>query len=138
MAEDAKPYAPVPVQGGLVAYLTVDGALRAAEFYARAFGAETVAGMPPDEQGRTMHVHLVVNGSSLMLGDGFPEHGHPAVPLAGTVMTLMVEDIQAWWDRALAAGATPIMAPKEMFWGDTYARLTDPFGVPWALNQIKR
>src|SRR5690606_33828781 len=54
-----------PVKGGVVAYLQVDGAMKAAEFYKRAFGAEIVGAHPPDEQGRTMHVHLYINGSSL-------------------------------------------------------------------------
>ena len=129
---------PVPTKGGLVAYLTVEGAVKAGEFYARAFGAETAALMPLDEKGRTMHLHLYVNGSSLMLSDSFPEHGHPYVPAQGFNLTLMVDDIGAWWERAIAAGATPLMAPAEMFWGDTYAQLKDPFGVTWAMNQAKR
>lgn len=133
-ATDTKPAA-VPVKGGLVAYLTLDGALAAADFYARAFGAETVASYPPDDKGRTMHVHLHVNGSSLMLSDAYPEHGCPYEPTQGVAMTLMVEDISAWWERALAAGATPLMPPTRMFWGDTYARLKDPCGVTWAMNQ---
>ena len=58
-------------------YLSVDGASRAAEFYARAFGAEEVARHPVDEKGRTMQIHLYVNGGSLMLSDAYPEHGHP-------------------------------------------------------------
>jgi PhnB protein len=133
-ATDTKP----AVKGGLVAYLSLDGALTAAEFYGRAFGAETVASYPPDAQGRTMHVHQHVNGSSLMLSDPFPEHGCPHEPMQGVTMTLMVDDIGAWWDRAVAAGATALMPPTEMFWGDTYARLKDPFGVTWAMNQERR
>ena len=58
-----------PVLGGVVAYLQVDGAVKAAEFYQRAFGAKLAGMHPPDEKGRTMHVHLHVNGSSLMLSD---------------------------------------------------------------------
>ncbi|KAB1074081.1 VOC family protein [Methylobacterium planeticum] len=134
---DAKP-APCPTKGGLVAYLTVDGAMKAAEFYARAFGAETAAAIPPDEQGRTMHVHLYVNGSSLMLSDAFPEHGHPLQAPQSFNMTLMVDDIAAWWARATEAGATPLMPPTDMFWGDRYAQLRDPFGVVWAMNQQTR
>ena len=55
------------VKGGAIAYLTVDGAVKAAEFYQQAFAAEVVAMHPPDDKGRTMHVHLYVNGSSIML-----------------------------------------------------------------------
>lgn len=129
--------AAVPVKGGLVAYLTVDGASKAAEFYAAAFGAEKAAAYPPDEQGRTMHIHLYVNGSSLMLSDAFPDHGHPLQAPQSFTMTLMVDDIEAWWGRAVEAGATALMPPTEMFWGDRYAQLRDPFGVIWALNQQK-
>ena len=85
-----------------------------------------------------MHLHLYINGSSLMLSDAFPEHGHVYQPAQGFNLTLMVDDIGAWWERAIAAGATPLMAPAEMFWGDTYARLRDPFGVIWAMNQPRR
>lgn len=127
-------HGPVPVKGGLVAYLALDGALKAADFYVRAFGAELASAVPPDEQGRTMHVHLYVNGSSLMLSDAYPEHGHPLRAPQGYTMTLMVEDIEAWWARALEAGATPLMPPTDMFWGDRYAQLRDPFGVIWAMN----
>ncbi len=65
--EATQPGPAVPPKGGVVAYLTLDGALRAADFYRNAFGAEILASVPPDEKGRTMHVHLVVNGTSVML-----------------------------------------------------------------------
>lgn len=137
---ETKPAAltPVPVKGGVVAYLQVDGALRAAEFYQRAFGAVQALAYPPDDKGRTMHVHLYINGSSVMLGDPFPEHGHPLQAPAGFNLTLMVDDIEAAWQRAIDAGATPLMPPADMFWGDRYAQLRDPFGVTWAMNQGKR
>ncbi|HJY42821.1 MAG TPA: hypothetical protein VJ303_16325, partial [Steroidobacteraceae bacterium] len=63
------------VRGGVVAYLLVDGASKASEFYQRAFAASEIARQPVDEKGRTMHVHLYVNGSSLMLCDPYPEYG---------------------------------------------------------------
>lgn len=126
-----------PVRSGLVAYLTLGGALRAAEFYTRALGAEIAAAVPPDEQGRTMHVHLYLNGASLMLSDAFPEYGHALQPPQAFTLTLIVEDIDAWWRRAIEAGASAVKEPEEMFWGDRYAQLRDPFGVLWALNQPK-
>jgi uncharacterized glyoxalase superfamily protein PhnB len=122
------------VLGGLVAYLQVDGAVKAAQFYERAFGAR-IAGMhPPDEQGRTMHVHLHLNGSSLMLSDAYPEHGHPLEKPQGFSLMLMVPDIDARFAHAVAAGATAVMPPADMFWGDRYGQLRDPFGVLWAMN----
>jgi len=59
------------VLGGVVPYLSVNGATKAAEFYGRAFGAREVARHPVDQQGRTMHIHLHINGASLMLSDAF-------------------------------------------------------------------
>jgi len=121
-------------KGGLVAYLTVEGAVKAASFYEKAFGAETATVIPPDERGRTMHVHLYVNGSSLMLSDAYPEHGHPFRDPAGFSLTLMVEDVDTWFNRAIEAGCTATTPPADMFWGDRYAALKDPFGVAWAMN----
>ena len=123
------------VRGGLTAYLQVDGAAKASEFYQRAFGAAEVARHPLDEKGRTMHVHLYVNGSSLMLGDAYPEYGHALQTPAAFNLTLQVDDIDAWWSRAVAAGATVVMPVQEMFWGARYGQLRDPFGVLWSMNQ---
>ncbi|MCR5874317.1 VOC family protein [Phenylobacterium sp. J426] len=122
-------------KGGVVAYLNVEGALRAAEFYVKAFGAEIASQMPPDDQGRTMHVHLYVNGSSVMLSDFYPEHGHAFEKPQAFSLTLIVDDIDAWHRRAVAAGATTTTEPQKMFWGDYYGEVVDPFGVRWAMNQ---
>ncbi|MFB9948145.1 VOC family protein [Rhizobium puerariae] len=128
--------APSPVRGGLVAYLQVDGAMKAAEFYRKAFGAETESFHPIDDEGRTMHVHLYVNGSSLMLGDAYPEHGYPLEkPQAFTIfLPLSSADIDAWWKRAVDAGLEVVVDLQVMFWGDRYGQLRDPFGVAWAMN----
>ncbi|MFS8037966.1 VOC family protein [Xanthobacter sp. AM11] len=124
------------VKGGLTPYLTVDGAMKAADFYVRAFGAQIAAALPTDEKGRSCHVHLYVNGSSLMLSDHFPEYcPEPAAAPAGFNLTLQVGDIDAAVARAEAAGATVTMPIAEMFWGARYAQVRDPFGVVWAFNQ---
>jgi uncharacterized glyoxalase superfamily protein PhnB len=127
-----------PTLGGLIAYLTVDGTRRAADFYTRAFGAEEAYCVPPDEKGRTMHLHLYINGSSLMLSDGYPEHGHPAERPQGFAMQLLVDDLDFWWDRAVKAGAEVIMPAQKMFWGDRYGQLRDPFGITWAINEPRK
>lgn len=136
--ETSQPTALPPTRGGVIAYLTVDGAMRASAFYQEAFAAELAAAIPVDEKGRTMHVHLYLNGSSLMLSDAFPEHGHPLQSPQSFSLMLPVDDIAAWWDRAVAAGATVVMPYQEMFWGDVYGQLRDPFGVIWAMNQSKQ
>jgi uncharacterized glyoxalase superfamily protein PhnB len=138
MISTHQPEAPAPVKGGLVPYLTVAGATKAADFYVRAFGAEIATAMPADDQGRTMHVHLHVNGASLMLSDAFPEHGHSLQPPQAFTLMLMVDDIDARYARAVEAGATAEMPLADMFWGDRYGQLRDPFGVLWAMNQPKR
>jgi PhnB protein len=127
----------VPVKGGVVAYVTVDGAMKAAEFYKRAFGAEIAAAHPADDKGRTMHVHLYINDGSLMLSDAYPEHGHPLKKPQAFALTLNIGDIDAWWKRAVEAGAEVVMPVADMFWGARYGQLRDPFGVDWALNQPK-
>lgn len=126
------------VKGGAVPYLQVDGAMKAAAFYERAFGAERAAFYPPDETGRTMHVHLYINGSSVMLGDPYPEHGHPLEKPQGFSIVLEVDDIDAWWKRAVDAGAEVVMPVSEMFWGARYGQVRDPFGVLWGMNQPTR
>jgi len=121
-------------KGGLVTYVTVNGAAKASEFYQKAFGAELAAMHPPDDKGRTMHVHLYVNGSSLMFSDAYPEHGHPLREPASFTLTLIVSDVDSWFERAIRAGCTATTPPADMFWGDRYAALKDPFGVAWAMN----
>lgn len=136
---DQPAYADKPLPkalGGLTGYLQVDGAFKAAEFYAKAFGAEQVHAYPPDEKGRTMHVHLYVNGSSLMLGDAYPEYGHPLQAPQGFTMQLHLDEdnIDEWWRRAVDAGCEITTPLQVMFWGDRWGALRDPFGVAWAMN----
>lgn len=120
------------VKGGAVPYLMLDGAIRAAEFYTKALAAEVAATHPPDDKGRTMHVHVYINGASVMLGDPYPEHGHPLRAPAAFTITLPVQDVDAWYARAIDAGCSATMPPSNMFWGDRYGQVTDPFGVAWA------
>ena len=119
---------------GVIPYLTVVGAAKAIDFYKTAFAA-IEHDRRPTEDGRLMHGHLEINNGSLMLSDAFPEHGYPHQPSTSFTMTLMVEDAQLWWDRAVAAGCEIRMPLDVQFWGDTYGQLTDPFGVGWAVNQ---
>ena len=85
-----------------------------------------------------MHVDLYINGSSVMLSDAYPEYGHALQKPQAFNLTLPVDDIDAWWKRAVDAGATVVMPVADMFWGDRYGQLRDPFGVLWAMNQPKR
>jgi PhnB protein len=127
-----------PTKGTVIPYLQLDGAMKAAEFYKRAFGAELAAVHPVDDKGRTMHVHLYINNGSLMISDFYPEYGHAPAKPQGFNVTLIVDNVDKWHKRAIEAGATGVMGPQDMFWGDRYAQLRDPFGVMWSLNQPKR
>lgn len=119
----------------LTPHLTVAGASDAIEFYKKAFGATELARMGgPD--GRVMHAMLRIGDSPLMLNDEFPEMGgHGPIKLGATAVTvhLYVDDCDAVYDRAVAAGAKGLMPPQDMFWGDRYGRLTDPFGHSWSI-----
>jgi uncharacterized glyoxalase superfamily protein PhnB len=132
---ESRPVPQVETKGGVIAYLAVDGAVKAAEFYCKAFAAEVAAQHPVDEKGRTMHIHLYVNGSSVMLGDFYEEHGHRKVAPQGFTLQLIVDDINAWFDRAVAAGCEAVVPPQKMFWGDIWGQVRDPFGFAWAFNQ---
>ena len=132
---DAPPQANAvpPAVGGIVPYLTPSNASDAADFYVKAFAAKEIYRIPVDENGRTMHVHLLINGNSLMLSDAYPDYGHVWEKPAATSLHLQVDDVDAWFDRAVAAGAEATMPPALMFWGDRYGQLKDPFGFSWSI-----
>ncbi len=126
---------PAPALTGVIAYLSVDGADAAAEFYKTPFGAEVLNRMG-DDKGRAMHIHLAINGGSIMLSDFFPEHGHPVVaPQAYTLLIPATDaNVDAFWERAVTAGCSVVQPLQVMFWGDRYGALKDPYGVSWAMN----
>lgn len=135
MPEDVTSQPHEPVKGGVVPYLTLDGAVAAARFYEKALGAQVMSMVEPDADGRTMHIHLYLNGSSIMLSDAYPDHGHPYRPAQGMTLMLMVEDIHAAYGRAVDAGCEATLKPDKMFWGDTYGEFRCPYGVSWSMNQ---
>jgi PhnB protein len=124
----------------IVAHIVVQGAERAAAFYAEAFGAEEVSRVPvPD--GRLMSVQLRIGGGLLYLADEFPEMGVLAPPtLGGTpvVLGLEVGDADAAFAQAVAAGAQARQPLTDMFWGDRHGQLEDPFGHRWNISQHLR
>jgi PhnB protein len=124
----------------IVAHIVVQGAERAAVFYAEAFGAQEVSRIPvPD--GRLMSVQLRIGGGLLHLADEFVEMGVLAPPtLGGTpvVLALEVDDADAAFARAVAAGAQVRQPLADMFWGDRHGQLDDPFGHRWNISQHLR
>jgi PhnB protein len=121
---------------GLTPHLVVNGATKAIDFYKKAFGAVELTRMPADDGKRLMHAHLKVNGASLMLCDDFPEmRGGKAVGKpAAVTLHLQVDDADKWYARAVKAGAKVAMPIADMFWGDRYGQVTDPFGHLWAIG----
>lgn len=123
----------------VTAYLTIRGAAKAIEFYKQAFGAkELTRSVGPDGQS-LWHAQVKIGDSIVMMSDEFPEAGHTASPetLGGTTcaLQLTVADADASFKRAVDAGAKVVMPPDDMFWGDRYGIVTDPFGHRWAFCQ---
>jgi PhnB protein len=109
-------------------------AAEAAEFYKKAFAAEE-AFRNAAEDGRLMHIHLRINGGSLLMSDEFPEYSQSQVrDMGGFTIHLQVDDADAWWERAVAAGCEVRMPLENQFWGDRYGSLRDPFGVDWSIG----
>ena len=118
----------------LMPYLAVDDASAAIDFYQRAFGAK--------ERGRQaagdsiMHAELEIGDSVIMLSDPFPQAStKPPKELGGTSVSIMtyVEDTDAVYKQAIDAGATSLMEPDDMFWGDRLSSVQDPFGHSWTI-----
>lgn len=125
---------PLPaVSGGIAPYLSPSNATEAADFYIKAFGAQDLYRIPPDEQGRTMHIHLLINGNSLMLSDFYPEHGYPPEKPGAFTLHLQVDDVDKWFERAVAAGCEVVLPVQLMFWGDRYGQVRDPYGFMWSM-----
>lgn len=120
---------------GVTPQLVVAGANDAVRFYQRVFGAdELVRNQAPD--GRVMHCELLLNGGRVLLHDEFPESGlYGPLAVGGIPVTLhlYVPDVDGLFAAAVAAGAEPLMAPTDAFWGDRYAIVRDPFGHRWSL-----
>jgi len=127
---------PIPADmHSLTPHLVCAGAAQAIEFYRKAFGA-VEGGRLPGPDGRLMHAMLRIGDSALMLADEMPEFGALGPKaLSGSPVTvhLYVTDVDAVFAQAVAAGATAKMAPADMFWGDRYGQLIDPFGHHWSI-----
>ena len=116
-------------------YLAVDDASAAIDFYQRAFGAKERVRMPgPGDT--IMHAELEIGDSLVMLADPFPQAStRTPKDLGGTSVNLFVyvEDIDALYKRAIDAGASSLMEPDDMFWGDRFGSVQDPFGHSWTI-----
>jgi PhnB protein len=115
--------------------LAVNNASEAIEFYKRAFGAQERMRMD-GPGGVVAHAELQFGDSVLMLSDPFPQAStKPPKEVGGTTVTLFmyVEDVDAVVQQAVDAGATVTMPVDNMFWGDRFGTVTDPYGHSWSL-----
>jgi uncharacterized glyoxalase superfamily protein PhnB len=121
-------------------HLVCAGAAEAIEFYKMAFGAVEGARLPgPD--GKLMHAMIRIGDSAVMLVDEMPQWGALGPrSLKGSPVTLhlYVEDVDAVVKRAVSLGAKVTMPVDDMFWGDRYGKLEDPFGHHWSIGTHKR
>ena len=116
-------------------YLTCAGAADAIAFYTKAFGATEIMRLP-GAQGLIMHAQIKIGDSVIMLGEECQERnalGPKARKGTSVTMHLYVKDADAAFATAVAAGATVKMPLEDMFWGDRYGVLEDPFGHQWSL-----
>lgn len=127
----------------LIPHLVCERCSEAIEFYKKAFGAVEIHRLAEPNGSRIMHAALTIGKSQLFLADDFPEYcsgiSQSATALKGTPVTIhrYVDDCDAAIKQAEAAGATVVMPPADMFWGDRYGVITDPFGHKWSFGTPK-
>jgi PhnB protein len=116
-------------------YLVVNDGNRAIEFYKKAFGATEINRMAgPD--GKIGHAELKIGDSMIMLSDEMPgATGRSPQSLGGSAVSifLYIENVDSVFNQAIKGGAKADMPPQDMFWGDRFGKLTDPFGHLWGL-----
>ncbi len=120
-----------------VPYLSVTDATEAVAFYSRIFDTNpTLLFHMPD--GRVMHCEFQVGGARFFLSEELPEHGGTPSPASlgatSVAIHLYVEDCDAMVDKMTTNGAQLLMAPADMFWGERFARVRDPFGHEWGVT----
>jgi len=118
--------------------LNVKGAAAYSDFLQKAFGAVETS-RSPGPGGKLMHVEVRIGDSILMFADHFPEFGAPATVEGNYPFSfhVYVPDVDALWQKAIAAGCNETMPLSDAFWGDRYGQVKDPFGFSWALATRK-
>jgi uncharacterized glyoxalase superfamily protein PhnB len=117
-------------------HLVCKDAAKAIEFYEKAFGAETVMRMDMPGGGKLMHACLRFGDSAVMLADEFPDWNSLGPSSRGgttVVLHIYVPDADAFFEKAIKAGAEVVMPLGDAFWGDRYGQLKDPFGHIWSV-----
>jgi uncharacterized glyoxalase superfamily protein PhnB len=117
-------------------YITCRDAARAIEFYQKAFGATLKGGIMKGPDGKVMHAELVIGDSIIMVTDEYPDFGSvspQAIGGSASGLHIYLEDVDSAFDRAVKAGAKVEAPIADMFWGDRYGKLSDPFGHKWSI-----
>ena len=135
----AKPVKAVP-EGyhTLTPHLVIRDCERAIEFYKKAFGAEQRGEIAKGPSGKVMHAEIKIGDSVLMVVDEFPEMGSKSPQtIGGTAVSIHIytDNADAAWKRATEAGASVLMPMADMFWGDRFGVVADPFGHHWSIAQ---
>lgn len=125
----------------VVAHLCLRGASDAIAFYRRAFGAEELMRFPGPDGKSVMYAELKIGDSVVIVNDEMPMMQYWLSPAAlkGTTVGLVmyVPDADALFNKAVAAGAAVSMPLMDMFWGDRYGKVRDPFGHEWVIATHK-
>jgi PhnB protein len=136
----------VPSMGIIVPHLVVADAAAAVDFYTRAFDAQVLY-RSPSPSGKGEHIHLNIFSSMVQVSTEEPEQRRTKMEgsllaspetLGGStcVFQVRVADVDEAYKRAVDHGAVPALPPMDMFWGDRYSWLRDPFGHMWALSTV--
>ena len=114
--------------------LTCRDAAKAIDFYKKAFGAQELMRMPSPD-GKIGHSEIKIGDSVVFISDEFPGRTAAPSPTATprSSLVLYVEDVDAVYNRAVSAGAKSTMPLQDMFWGDRFGNVVDPFGHQWGL-----
>ena len=130
---------PIPTgYHSLTPNITCNGAAQAIAWYGKVFDAQETVRMKAPGSDKILHAEIRIGDSILMLADSDHESKDPQAlgGVAGALM-LYTEDCDATFDRAVQAGATVLMPLTDMFWGDRFGRLRDPYGHVWAIATHK-
>ena len=124
-------------------HLVLKGVAKAIEFYKKAFGAEELYRMPMPHGDLIMHACISIGDSRIFLTDEMPERRDCGMASPETLngcnatMHVFVPNVDEVFKRAIDCGAKAKMPPADMFWGDRYGQVTDPFGQTWSLATHK-
>jgi PhnB protein len=130
---------PRPIPEGfhsITPHITVHDCAGAIDFYKKAFGAEELGRMPVPNSDKLMHAMIRIGDSIVMMVDEFPDMkclGPRTIGGSPVTLHFYVNDVDAAFARAVSAGCTVTMQLADMFWGDRYGTLVDPYGHHWSL-----